>query len=886
MSATAGSVQLLAADASVVDLVGYGAATVFEGSAPAPGLSNSTSGSRSATGTDTDQNAADLTAGAPDPQNTGSGSTEPPAEPTPATIEEIQGTGSTSPLAGKPVTTSGVVTAAYPTGGLAGFYLQTPGTGGDVDPASHTGSDAVFVFLGSGTPAASYPAVGDHVEVTGTVSEFNGLTEVSPGSTGSVKPLGDTVAQPTPARIGWPSTDTERETFEGMLVAPQGDYTVTDTFTINNFGEVGLARGRSPLPQPTDVAAPGSAAQAVAADNATKAVTLDDGSSTNYLTSGKNDALPYLTDQGPVRVGQSVSFSQPVVVDYRFDRWRFQPRSQVQPGNGASPVTFTGARPAAPAAVGGDLKIASFNVLNSFKETGSDWVADGGTCSSFNDRAGTPVTVNSCNGDGPRGAWDTENRLRQQAKVVRAINTLDADVLSLEEIENSAKYAGADRRDDALADLVQALNADAGTDRWAFVPSPPAADRPAVADEDVIRTAFIYQPAAVEPVGPSHILVGSAAFANAREPLGQVFQPVGGKPDQRFLAVVNHFKSKGSGVDDGTGQGNANPDRVRQARDLVAFVRDLKAGTGTEKVFLTGDFNSYTREDPMQYLYDAGYTDIGEAKAPGEYTYLFDGVVGSLDHVLANDAMLGNVTGAHVWNINSVESVAYEYSRYNYNKTLFYAPDQFRSSDHDPLLVGFDDPAAPVATSVSASAAPDRVVVRDTEATVTARVGSEDGPVDSGTVQVLRDGTVLGSGEVSGGEATVRLPAFDSTGAQHLTVAYAGTSAAQPSSTSVTVTVVKAMPSLDVAVQPATIHKGKTAPRLVVSLTAPGQTVTGFVAAQSDGETADLRELGDGRATLTLPTYKKRGDYLVTVRYLGSDLAEAVSRDVVVHVEN
>ena len=65
-------------------------------------------------------------------------------------------------------------------------------------------------------------------------------------------------------------------------------------------------------------------------------------------------------------------------------------------------------------------------------------------------------------------------------------------------------------------------------------------------------------------------------------------------------------------------------------------------------------------------------------------------MVGSLDHMLANRPAIGRVTGAHVWNINSVESVAYEYSRFNYNATSFYAPTAFRSSDHDPLLVGFN----------------------------------------------------------------------------------------------------------------------------------------------------------------------------------------------------
>ena len=349
--------------------------------------------------------------------------------------------------------------------------------------------------------------------------------------------------------------------------------------------------------------------------------------------------------------------------------------------------------------------------------------------------------------------------------------------------------------------------------------------------------------------------------------------------------VVNHFKSKGSGVDDGTGQGTATPTGSRRPRRSSPFVKDVSRHAGTSKVFLTGDFNSYTKEDPMQVLYDAGYTDIGSRQAPDESTYLFDGVVGSLDHVLANGAH-GQVTGAHVWNINSVESVAYEYSRYNYNATDFYAPNPYRSSDHDPLLVGFDVPAAPVATTTTATVAPDQVVVRDTKATVTAHVTSEDGPVTGGTVRVLHDGTVLGTGQVSDGTATVTLPAFDSTGAKYLTVEYGGTPAANPSSTAVTVAVVKATPTMTVTVQPAVIHKGKTSPVLQVALAAPGQTVTGYVAARSNGQTVDLQPLAAGRATLTLPPYKKQGDFVVTVQYLGSDLANPVSRNVTVHVSN
>ena len=111
--------------------------------------------------------------------------------------------------------------------------------------------------------------------------------------------------------------------------------------------------------------------------------------------------------------------------------------------------------------------------------------------------------------------------------------------------------------------------------------------------------------------------------------------------------------------------------------------------TGVEKVFLDGDFNSYTFEDPMQVLYDAGYTSLEQEFDTGS-TYVFGGMVGSLDHGLANDAALGSTTGADVWQINAVESVAHEYSRFNYNITQFYEATPYRSSDHNPLVFGID----------------------------------------------------------------------------------------------------------------------------------------------------------------------------------------------------
>lgn len=677
-----------ATDAAVVDYVGYGSANVFAGTGPAPGLSNTTSDSRTGFA-NTANNDADFTAGAPSP-TAGTLDTTPPtgggSDAGSQTIAAIQGTGDTSPFAGQTVTTTGVVTAAYPAGpnSLNGFTIQTAGTGGAKDTT--TASDGLFVFA----PGGFTVVVGDSASVTGTVSEYFGLTELSPGS-GGVTKLATALAPVTPVTTTtWPATDALRESLESMLYAP-GAFTVTDTFSGlfsssgAGFGEVGLAAGDKPLIQPTDVADAQDTATiaALKADNAARAVVLDDGSAQKFGPT-VDDTTPYLSQTDPVRVGAKVDFPAPVVVSYGNGTFKLEPTSVVTATTPeeARP-SFADTREAAPKPVGGDLSLSSFNVLNYFTTLG----AERPDCSAFTDRAGNPVAVNRCTGpNGPRGAWDAEDLARQQIKIVKAINANDASVTGLMEIENSIVLG--DPVDKAVTTLVDALNADAGNAKWAFVPS--STELPPAAEMDVINNAIIYQPAKVTRLGASHALGtlsgAGQAFDNAREPIAQAFTPAGGGTS--FLAVVNHFKSKGSGADDGTGQGNANPDRVAQATALRDWVPGIETGYATPvtDTFLLGDFNSYTMEDPLQELYTAGYSNLAQE---GDYSYSFSGLSGSLDHVLANASAKARVTGSDVWNINSPESVALEYSRFNYLPTSFFAPDPFAASDHDPVKVGF-----------------------------------------------------------------------------------------------------------------------------------------------------------------------------------------------------
>jgi predicted extracellular nuclease len=777
----------------IVDFVGASGAGSYEKAPTSAAATATQSLNRSSSGADTDSNAADFTLAAPSPTASGTsapggGDDEPPAA---HSIAEIQGPGAASPLSGSSVTTTGVVTADYDTGGFNGIYIQDP----KGNPAD-TSSDALFVF-GSAVPRDI--AIGDSVSVTGKVSEYQGTTELTPASGGVTRlsaPLGDVV----PLSVPWSAldTDAEKEAHEGELVVPAGDFTVTDNYDANFYGSFTLAAGDRTLRTPTEYADDEDAAAiaAIKADNAARAVTLDDGSSANFNTTAKDTPLPYLTPTNPVRIGSAVTFHQPVVLEYRFGTWNLQPTRPVT-DDGHDVVTFSDTRSAnrAPRDVGGDIRLATFNVLNYFPTTGEEYVRSGlGTCTYYVDRAGTPITDNTCTGAngrdlGPRGAATTESLARQQAKIVKAVNGLGASIVSLEELENSIWF-GKDR-DYAIGVLVDALNQAAGPGTWAYAPSPSAAELPALADQDVIRTGFIYKPADVQLVGTSHVLHDQSgagqAFDNAREPLAQGFKAAGAPDSDAFLVIVNHFKSKGSGVDDGTGQGNANPDRVAQAKALVAFASAQQSALGTDKVFFTGDFNAYSKEDPIQVIEAAGYTELNGALNGGEATYAFDGMDGSLDHVFANPAAKAWVTGVDVWQINAQEQVAFEYSRYNYNATSLYDDSVFRASDHNPEIVGLDLPPVTVASTVDAA---DTTVVYSKAAAVVRVTVSAPGVVPTGTVQILDGDEVVAAGTLTDGRAdlTIAKKAYKR-GSYTLTAAYSGGGRVLPGSDTFTLTV-------------------------------------------------------------------------------------------------
>ncbi len=555
----------------------------------------------------------------------------------PATrVHTIQGSGAASPLVGMVRMVEGQVVGDFqdPLTGLGGFFLQEDLAEIDGDG---TTAEGIFVYdNGLGVDVV----LNDRVRVQGTVTEFQGLTQLSavdrvelcgqaPGSWGAALSL------PVPSLDAW-------ETVEGMQVGFTHALTVAEVYDLGRYGQVTLSGGGRPV-QFTQVNPPSVAGYAAHLANlGLRTVILDDGNGQQ-----NRDPIMYpdpgLSAANTLRVGDTVS-SLTAVVDQRFGSYRLQP---------AGVPEFVASNPRTSVPAGAGLRVASFNVLNYFNGDGQ-----GG---------GFPT---------PRGADTPSEFARQRTKIISALVEVQADIAGLLEIENDAGVWS------AQADLVAGLNAQLGAGAYAMVDT-------GVLGSDQIKVALIYRPAAVTPVG---LWMSDNNAVWSRVPLAQVFQD--NTTGERFTVVVNHFKSKGcegatgADLDQNDGQGCYNARRVQQAERLAAWLAGVVIPTANDAdVLLVGDYNAYAREDPLAVLAAAGYTNLA---LPGDYSYVFSGQSGALDHALASASLLPKVAGANVWHINADEPRVLDYNEEFKSPgqlVSLYSPDAYRSSDHDPLVV-------------------------------------------------------------------------------------------------------------------------------------------------------------------------------------------------------
>ncbi|MBB5872696.1 putative extracellular nuclease [Allocatelliglobosispora scoriae] len=595
-----------------------------------------------------------------------------------ATIGSVQGTGETSPVAGQTVTVRGTVVGDYEgaSPALRGFYLQDAGDG---DPAT---SDGIFVFDNGGNLVAN----GDVVEVTGPVSEFQGQTQLTTSPAG-VSPCG-TQAAVAPTNVTLPrATADDLERYESMLVRFDQTLIVTEHFQLGRFGQLVLSSGDR-LRQPTaDIRATDTAAVAAAqaANNLNKIILDDVNQAQNPDPIVFGRAGQPLSAANTVRGGDTIA--APVgVLTFTWagnaasgNAYRLRPLGAL---GGTAVIDEGNPRPTAAPAVGtGGVKVAGANLLNFFNTyTGCKLGTQGGTT--------------DC-----RGATSDVEYQRQLAKEVASLRFLDADVIGYMEIENDG-YGSTS----AVQALTDALNAVDGPGAWAFVNPDAATGIVDSAGTDAIRSGILYRTASVQPVAGATFADQNSIFE--RRPVAQTFQTASGA---KFSLIANHFKSKGScptsgpDTDQGDGQSCWNVRRTAQATELVSWINGtVVPGSGDPDVLIVGDLNSYAGEDPIAVIEAAGYTNLVKAYHGQEaYSYVFDAQWGYLDYALSSSSLTAQITGAGDAHHNADEPSVLDYNtdfKTAGQIASLYAPDRFRTSDHDPVLVGIDLGVKPTIT--------------------------------------------------------------------------------------------------------------------------------------------------------------------------------------------
>jgi uncharacterized protein len=603
-------------------------------------------------------------------------------------IHDIQGPGASSPIVGASVTTRGIVTGRT----AIGFFIQEPDPSVDADPLT---SEGIFVFTSAAPPAAAQ--VGNHVQVTGTVSEFvpsadalqPPLTELSAPITISLS-----TGNPLPAAI--PLTATfpdpagpfdQLERLEGMRVSvasltvsgptlgnsvnepnatqsSNGVFFGTITGVPRPFREAGI---QAPDPPPA-----GSIPPIPRFDSNPELLRVDSDGQTgaSLLDVGTSAVVTGLV--GPL--------------DYGFRRYTILP----DPPPSAPPVA-AGGPTATPAAVAGarEITVAAYNLERFF-----DDVNDPGI--------GEPVLT----------AAAFNNRLNKASLGIR--NFLRTpDVLGVVEVENLS----------TLQALAARINADA------VAASQPDPQYVAYLEEgnDVggIDVGFLVKTAPVAGSTP-RVSVNAVVQENA----GELFvnpdastELLNDRPSLRLDAVVNHPNGTGfpltvivnhlrslngvNSIDPGSAGWATVGDRVRakrlkQAESLANLVQARQTADPTERIVLVGDFNAYEFNDglvdSMNVIQGTPPPD-NETAVPGDgvdlvnpdldnlvdtpppperYSYIFDGQAQNLDQVLVNGALIGATLARRL-----------EHPRINAD---FPAVDRNdpntprRLSDHDPVV--------------------------------------------------------------------------------------------------------------------------------------------------------------------------------------------------------
>ena len=615
-------------------------------------------------------------------------------------IHTIQGNGSTSPLSGNAVTTSGIVTGLKSNG----FFIQEPDATVDADPNT---SEGIFVFTSSAPPAAA--AIGNSVTVGGTVQEF--IPSQDPSSPPATELITPTVGllstgNPLPAPILIAGAETTQasettnpldslEEYEGMRVTvasltvsgpTQG--TITEpSATVSSSGVfIGVVTGVArPFREPgiaiSDPLPAGAPVTIPRFDENPQRIRVD------------SDAQPGTTAIDVAAGTIITNITGPL--DYAFRCYTIDPDAATPPTVGVQPGSVPVPTPTAD-----ELTVASFNMERFF-----DTVNDPSTSD--------PILT--------AAAFD--RRVAKASLIIRTIELLP-DVIGVEEMENLT--------------TLQAVATQVNNDVVGGGGSNPNYQAFLVEGNDIggIDVGFLVKSSRVSPLsvtqlelaGCDHVTPSTCNnyvdpntagldILNDRPPLvliASIPRTAGGILG--FTVIVNHLRSL-SGVDDNTPAGSGTvgarvrEKRRKQAEFLANYMQGRQTANPNEKIITVGDMNAFRVNDgyvdsigtilgtpapndqvvlASADLVNPNHSDLVDTlPAAQQYSYNFDGNAQTLDHIIVNPPALAILSRFAYARNDS------DFAVKNYEST-----NELRISDHDQPVAYFSLTAPTAANGV------------------------------------------------------------------------------------------------------------------------------------------------------------------------------------------
>lgn len=565
------------------------------------------------------------------------------AEPIP--IPQVQGSGSSSPYAGRSATVSGVVTGIQRTGANAGFFLQDPS--GDGDAAT---SDALYVRMAADTDGwQGGISIGTRATATGTVSERGGLTAIEVAKRSALKLTTRPAAAPIdPQQLDVPVDEARRvaylESREGMLVTIPSAIVVGPTNAYGQYVAVDAERhGARRMGSEPDETGPihvngrlGPRPQLLVGDRVTGL------KGPLGVTNGRYEVLPTGSYRALERGPQPPRAFGDLDGDDRFtdaDRAALSARLGMPSGGPLDPADLNG---------DGRVSRADLNRLDAriARQTGAP-VLRIATFNAYDffDPEDAPPPID----DEVPSANQYRTKLAKIAGTIR--DRLGApELLALQEVENER----------VLQDLLARPELAGLGYRYAMLPT---------TGRRSINPVLLYRGGGIEVLGMRQLQRRAAAGEESIWRPAAAPAPAGGEPlfareplvvdlripgvdggeAQELTVVVNHLISKFSPHGLPT-----DPIRIEQATFLREAVAAMRAEHPEREVVVLGDLNDTPDSKALKAL-------VGPARSPTlvnatatlvpeaeRYSFIYDGRSELIDHITVSPGLVDRIERAGV----------------------------------------------------------------------------------------------------------------------------------------------------------------------------------------------------------------------------------------------